>query len=63
MYHVLKIQHTCSHPRIYSKRWDAYYCETCDVWIEGACSDPQCEFCSGRPKKPSLEEKPDKGKT
>lgn len=56
MYHLPQITHNCRHPRSYSQRWDAYYCEHCDAWIEGKCNDPDCEFCVGRPEKPSLEE-------
>lgn len=62
MYHILKIENNCSHPRAYSARWDAYYCKDCDRWIEGKCGDPDCDFCRTRPEKPSLEEKPDQGK-
>lgn len=53
MKHVPKITHNCPHPRSYSERWDAYYCKKCDKWIEAACRDPDCEFCKGRPEKPS----------
>lgn len=62
MYHILKIKHNCKHPRSFSQRWDAYYCETCDAWTEGVCGDPDCDFCRGRPERPSLEEKPNQGK-
>jgi len=57
MKHVPKITHNCPHPRSYSSKYDAYFCEKCDAWIEGRCGDPDCEFCAGRPEKPSLEEK------
>lgn len=53
MKHFLKITHNCKHPRSYSERWDAYYCNKCDAWIEDRCGDPDCEFCRDRPEKPS----------
>lgn len=31
---------------------DAYCCRTHREWLEKGCSDPQCEFCSGRPARP-----------
>jgi len=42
------------HPTKRNEEFDAYYCTTCDKWLEKQCSDPKCEFCSKRPKKPSL---------
>lgn len=57
MKHVPKIVHNCTHPRQYSARYDSYYCERCDAWVEARCGDPDCEFCRGRPDRPSLEEK------
>lgn len=36
-----------------SKKHDAYFCKDCDVWIEKACKDKTCDFCSTRPEKPS----------
>jgi len=36
-----------------SEKYDAYYCPDCDVWLENKCKDPDCEFCSRRPEKPS----------
>lgn len=33
--------------------YDAYYCDKCDIWLEPKCSNPECEFCSTRPDKPS----------
>lgn len=38
----------------YCQKHDAYYYKEQDVWIEPACSDPSCEFCVGRPVKPSF---------
>lgn len=36
-----------------SERWDAYYCPVCNEWLEGRCDDPACEFCAGRPERPT----------
>ena len=45
---------TCGSEKLYNKKHDALYCELCNKWIEEKCSDPKCEFCQNRPKKPSL---------
>lgn len=37
----------------YSGIHDAYYCETCDIWLEQKCKDDDCEYCVDRPEKPS----------
>ena len=37
----------------YCERHDAYYCATCDAWLESKCADPTCVFCASRPQKPS----------
>lgn len=55
MKHTPRVTYNCGHKRSYSAKRDAYYCETCDVWFEGNCGDPDCDFCRGRPEKPSLE--------
>lgn len=57
MKHTPKIVHNCAHPRSYSQKYDSYFCADCDRWVEGRCSDPDCEFCKNRPEKPSLEGK------
>lgn len=38
----------------YSQRYDAEFCRSCDRWIAKSCMDPVCEFCAGRPARPSL---------
>lgn len=43
----------CGNERQYSNKYDAYYCELCNKWIEDECDDEKCEFCSLRPDKPS----------
>ena len=37
-----------AHPRRSARR-DAYYCESCKLWIEGTCGQKPCEMCDGRP--------------
>ena len=46
----------CGAPVSYSSEYDAYYCESCDQWLEEACDDPFCEFCAHRPERPSQAE-------
>lgn len=33
--------------------FDARFCVHCDVWLESNCGDSGCEFCGGRPSRPS----------
>lgn len=35
-----------------SVRFDAYYCVSCNEWLEDRCSDPSCNFCTARPFNP-----------
>ncbi|MCK5017725.1 MAG: hypothetical protein KAS32_11740 [Candidatus Peribacteraceae bacterium] len=42
------------HKVILNYKYDAYYCELCNVWVEGKCSEYECWACSKRPEKPSL---------
>lgn len=39
----------------HSEEYDAYYCETCNKWLEDKCDDPTCEFCINRPVTPKEE--------
>lgn len=32
---------------------DAFFCTKCDVWRDAVCGESDCEFCVGRPMKPS----------
>jgi len=43
----------CDHFKRYCRKYDAYYCPQCDVWMEDRCKDQNCEFCVKRPEKPS----------
>jgi len=36
-----------------NEKYDAYFCKKCDRWLETGCDDKECEFCPGRPNKPS----------
>lgn len=44
---------TCDSEVQYSYKYDSYYCELCNEWLEKKCKDPECEFCNVRPEKPS----------
>lgn len=44
----------CGTKKIRNKRYDAYYCPACDIWLEKVCPDQGCDYCPGRPEKPSL---------
>jgi len=37
----------------FSKVYDAFYCEACDIWVEDKCKDPYCTICTKRPDNPS----------
>jgi hypothetical protein len=38
----------------YCEAFDAFFCITCDLWIERGCNDPQCRCgCNQRPARPS----------
>lgn len=45
----------CPHPDQvrYDETHDAYYCATCDIWLEPLCEDPGCPFCASIPLRPS----------
>jgi len=42
----------CSFIVSYSEKFDAYYCERCNIWLEGKCVDPFCSACTSRPIRP-----------
>ncbi|KXH80092.1 hypothetical protein AU377_10175 [Sporosarcina sp. HYO08] len=45
--------HVCLEKLHYHDEYDSLYCKVCDEWREESCSDPTCEYCLGRPEKPS----------
>lgn len=52
----LKIENVCSNCFGMTKlneRYDAYYCEVCDMWTETVCEHKDCYYCKDRPAKPS----------
>ena len=34
----------CGANAIRSERYDAYYCEECNLWLEQKCIDPLCKL-------------------
>jgi len=45
---------SCNFEKKYNEKHDAYYCESCDEWLEKNCGDPECDYCADRPEKPSM---------
>lgn len=43
----------CTGRVCFDERWDAFFCPSCDVWLEAACGARRCAFCGGRPARPS----------
>jgi hypothetical protein len=48
----------CYKPRSYSYRFDAMFCDHCDLWLEDCCppGSKPCIFCDERPAIPSQRE-------
>lgn len=47
----------CGNKKRYSEDYDAYYCVSCNKWLENKCSDANnCEYCAYRPPNPPLNE-------
>jgi len=42
----------------YSEKFDAYYCDVCNLWLEEKCVDPLCKLCKQRPIRPLKKKKP-----
>jgi len=38
-----------------SEKYDAYYDDETNEWIEPKCSNSDCEFCADRPDKPPVD--------
>ena len=47
--------HKCGHKVEYNEKYDAYYCPSCNVWLEGVCGMDDCVYCKDRPTKPVLQ--------
>ena len=43
----------CQETKLYSEEHDCFYCKPCNKWLEEKCDDEECEYCCGRPPKPS----------
>jgi len=41
----------------YSEKFDAYYCERCNIWLEEKCIDPLCSVCTIRTIRPIKKDK------
>ena len=37
---------------VYLEDYDALCCPECNIWLEPACGEPDCPFCSIRPERP-----------
>ena len=46
----------CGVDKKYNSKYDAYYCQRCNVWLEDKCDEPECEYCRERPENPMDEE-------
>lgn len=44
---------SCGERPSYSVRYDAYYCASCDIWLEPVCTSPLCTYCAHRLDRPS----------
>jgi hypothetical protein len=42
----------CDASQIYYDDYDAYFCATCNAWLESRCSDASCSYCRQRPDQP-----------
>lgn len=49
-------EHTCGKLLTYSKKYDTFYCRSCNEWLEAKCSDDKCMYCKTRPETPLNEE-------
>jgi hypothetical protein len=47
-----KLCPTCGSITGFSFDHDAAFCPRCNDWLESACQDPHCAFCSTRPLRP-----------
>ena len=38
--------------KLYNNKYDAYYDDVKNVWLEDVCGSKGCEYCSNRPSEP-----------
>ena len=43
----------CGVDKTYSKKYDSYYCQPCNEWLDDICNDRECLFCRTRPVTPN----------
>jgi len=42
----------CGSVRVYHDAFDAFFCPSCNLWLEAICGDSSCEYCRRRPEHP-----------
>ena len=47
----------CNTLALRSEKYDSYYCDKCNIWLEYRCQDPQCKLCKSRPIRPGRKKK------
>lgn len=44
----------CPHADMaFSDRYEAYYCQPCNIWLEPLCDETDCPFCAPIPLRPA----------
>jgi len=43
----------CGKKKSHSEEYDAYYCKSCNEWLEDKCDDSTCGYCNSRPLTPN----------
>lgn len=52
-WHSESVCEKCGKKTIYHiEKYDARCCMSCNEWLDEACSDSECPFCSRRPETP-----------
>lgn len=49
---MIKSTHSCGAKIQYNEEFDSYFCGKCNIWLNAACSDPNCMYCKQRPARP-----------
>ena len=42
----------CRKKASFDRAFAAYYCPSCNLWLEPKCPDANCFMCKARPEKP-----------